>query len=168
MTFKTIVEVCEASGINFAVMCTANVNTAIKTLHDNGKITSNGTYKDGKYFSMSDTDRNMVDDMAEEIYLSTRFLSLSSDRLHGASKQELKNDLVKGGNNYPHTIPNTINFLQYHSLRSGTPQVFDRDKSRSETAFSQNGDDTEEPKKRISATCRQWLEGDCKLKKKIT
>jgi len=67
-------------------MCTANVNTAIKILHDNGKITSNGTYEDGKYFSMSDKYRNLVDDMAEEIFLSTRFLSLSSDRLHGASK----------------------------------------------------------------------------------
>ena len=30
--------------------------------------------------------------------------------MHGASKQELKNDLVKGDDKYPRTISNTINF----------------------------------------------------------
>jgi len=48
------------------------------------------------YFDMSEVERKLVDNMAEEICLSTRFLSLSSNKLHGASKQELKNDLVKG------------------------------------------------------------------------
>ena len=42
-SFKSIVELCKASGINFAVMCSANTNMAIKTLHATGKISRSGT-----------------------------------------------------------------------------------------------------------------------------
>ena len=50
--FKTIVEVCKASGIKLSVMCFANVDTAIKTLHASGNIIKTGTYKDGMYFNL--------------------------------------------------------------------------------------------------------------------
>ena len=78
-TFKTMIEICKASGINFAVICSANVYMAMKTLFKAKKITNSGTYKDGTYFKLSDDERKLVDDMAEEICLSTRFLSLSSE-----------------------------------------------------------------------------------------
>ena len=114
--FKTVVEVCKANGVNFSVLCSANVNMAIRILHDQKKIDQMGTYDDGIYFKLSTKDRKFVDAVAEEICLSTSFLSLASNRLHSASKQELKNDLIKGGDNYPRTISNTIAFLQYHTL----------------------------------------------------
>lgn len=117
-SFKTIVEVCKARGINFSVMCSANVDMAIKILHKEGKISKRGSYKDGMYFKLTDDERKLVDSMAEEIYLSTRFLSLSSNMLHAASKQELPNDLIKGGDKYSRTIAKTITFLQYHNLRN--------------------------------------------------
>ena len=109
--FKTVVEVCKASGINFAVMCSANVDMAMSSLQQSG------TYKDGSYFALDPSIRKQVDEKAEEICLATRFLSLSSDKLHRQSKQELKNDLVKGDDKYPRTIAAALNFLQYHSLR---------------------------------------------------
>ena len=171
--FKTTVEVCKASGINFSLMCTANVDMAIKALNKAGKITKSGTYKDGVYFDMSEDERKLVENMAEEICLSTRFLSLLSKKIHGESKQELKNDLVKGGDKYPRTISNTINFLQYHSLRNRITTIIDRDTSRPETAFLQEGEDEEHERhdpptypKKVSATCRQWTEGSCEYKKK--
>ena len=46
--FKTVVEVCKASGINFAVMCSANVDMGMTSLHKS-RIIDNadfGTYKD--------------------------------------------------------------------------------------------------------------------------
>jgi len=101
----------------------------IKALNKAGKITKSGTYNDIVYFDMSEDERKLVDDIAAEIYLSTRFMSLSSNKLHGASKQELKNDLVKGGYTYPRTISRTINFIQYHSLSNRNTTVIDRDKS---------------------------------------
>ena len=48
--FKTVVEVYKASGINFSVMCSANVDMFIKTLHVSGEISKEGTYKDRIYF----------------------------------------------------------------------------------------------------------------------
>ena len=171
-TFKTIVEVCKASTINFAMMCTANVDMAMKILHNDNKISKNGKYEDGTYFELTKDERKLVDEMAEEICLSTRFLSLSSNRLHGASKQELKNDLVKGDDKYPRTISNTISFLQHHNLRNRATYTPDDDKLRPETAFTQNGEEGEEPEKKfekkVSATCRQWTEGTCSYKKKHT
>jgi len=116
--FKTIVEVCKASTINFALMGTSNVDMAMKALAKSGKISKTGTFKDGTYFNLSEDERALVHDMAEEICLSTRFLPLSSNKIHGASKQELNNYLVKGDDKYPRTISNTINFLQHHSLRN--------------------------------------------------
>ena len=47
--FKTIVEVCKANGINFSVLCSANVDTAISILYSKGKINQMGTYEDGTY-----------------------------------------------------------------------------------------------------------------------
>ena len=111
-TFKTIVELCKVSGINFVVMCSANANMAIIILHREGKVSKVETYMEETYFTLSADERKAVDDMVEKIFLSTRFLSLSSEKLHGFRKQELKNYLTKGDDKYPRTISDTINFLQ--------------------------------------------------------
>ena len=135
---KTMVEVCKASGVNFALMCTHTVDMAITELHDANEISAGGKWKDGAYFTLTSDERDKVDERAEEICLSTRFLSLSSDKIFSASKQELKNELGKGRNNYPKTIPAVLNFLQFHklthttSIQGKTPQL--------ETAFTQDGD----------------------------
>lgn len=73
----------------------------IKILHKQKTITNNGLYKDGTYFELLDEGRVLVDDMVEEIYLSTRFIFLSSNKLHSASIHELKNDLIKRDDKYP-------------------------------------------------------------------
>jgi len=44
-------------------------------------------------------------------------LSLSSNKLHSQSKQESKNDLIKGEKKYPRIITAVLNFLQYHNIR---------------------------------------------------
>ena len=170
--FKTLIQVCKANNINFALMCTTNIDMAMKQLHSDGKISTSGTFKDGNYFLLSKDDRQLVDDMAEEICLSTRFLSLASDRLHSASKQELKNNLVKGINNYPKTLSATLSFLQYHELR-GKPT---ERKTRPEVAFVQRDDEKDGDKKnpkgkqpnKVSGTCRRFLEGTCPYKKEHT
>ena len=140
-TFRSVVEMCKAGGINFATMCTANTNMALNNLRQEGKITTTGSYEDGAYFKLTNDQRIAVDKMAEDICLSVRFLSLSSNRLHSASKQELRNDMVKGEDKYPRTIVATLRILQYHDLPG--KQVNDRKskKSRSEKAFAQRDDD---------------------------
>lgn len=49
-------EVCNASGVNFAVMCTAIIDMAMKTLFRENKISKGGTYKDEGYFDLSKED----------------------------------------------------------------------------------------------------------------
>jgi len=86
--FRSVVEVCNASGVNLALMCTANIDLAIGHLHSKGKISSNGKFDDGVYFELTSDERKLIDNMAEEIFLSTRFLSLSSDSVHYKSIKE--------------------------------------------------------------------------------
>ena len=172
--FKTIIEVCKASGINFSVMCSANVDMAIKSLNLVGEISTSGTYKDGTYFKLTEDERELVDQKAEEICLATRFLSLSSNKLHSQSKQELQNDLIKEDDKYPRTITAALNFLQYHSLRNNntSTRVNNPNPNRIETAFAQDGtkntNDEVKPFRNISKTCRQFEEGDCPFKTKHT
>jgi len=40
-------------------------------------------------------EKELVEEMVEKKDLSTRFLSLSSNKLHFKSKQEVKNDKIK-------------------------------------------------------------------------
>ena len=122
-SFKTMVEVCKANDVNFAVLYGANVYMATKILFKQSKVLEDGIYKDGTYFKLTKDDRKLVDGMVEEICMSTRFLVLSSNELHSTSKQELKNDIVKSDDKYPCTISSTINFLQYHSLRNKAPHI---------------------------------------------
>ena len=49
--FRSMVEVCKASSINFALLCTANVDMAMEALHEKGKISMKGSFKDGTYFN---------------------------------------------------------------------------------------------------------------------
>ena len=174
-SFKSIVELCKASGINFAVMCSANTNVAIKTLHATGKISRSGTYEDGAYFKLTDVERKAVDMVAEESCLATLFLSLASDKLHANSKQELRNDMVKGEDKYPRTIASTLRFLQYHNLRGKpiTPPTGKLKKLRSETAFTQADEDNEEekdktPPQKKSSICGKFRDGMCPYKKRHT
>jgi len=71
--FKTIIEVCKISGINFALLCMANVDMANKMLNDTVKVTTTVMYKYGTYFQLSTDERKLVDDQAKEICLATRF-----------------------------------------------------------------------------------------------
>ena len=116
-TFKSVVEMCKASGINFALLYTANVDISMKHLKFTGKIKTGGIFKDGGYFGLNNDDRALVDKMSEEIYLSTKFLSLASEKLHSRSKQELINDMVKGEDKYSRIMASTLRFLKYHNLR---------------------------------------------------
>ena len=176
-TCKSVVEMCKASKVNFALMCTENINLAMETLRDDNKITTPGTYDDGGYFNLSTTERPLVDSMAEEICLSTRFLSLASDRLHYWSKQELVNDMVKGKDNYPRTIAGTLRFLQYHNLRGKTVPSNEKGRKphKNEVVFAQDDDDESrfevdppQPTSKKSKTCGQWRDGTCPYKTKHT
>ena len=176
-TYKSMVEMCKASKINFALLCTENVDMALNKLRSEGKVTTTGLYKEGAYFKLSDDERTLVNRMAEEICLSTRFLSLASNKLHIWSKQELVNDMVKGEDNYPKTITGTLRFLQYHNLR-GKP-IPSHEKGRksigTEIAFAQDDDDERKsdgdaspPPNRKSKICGQWKGGTCPYKTKHT
>lgn len=113
-----MVEVCEASGVNFALLCSENVNIAMKKLHADRRISKGGTFQDGTYFELLTSEKNLVNKMAEEVCLSTRFISLTCNEIHSWSKQELLNDMVKGDNKYPQTMAASLHFLQYHTLRN--------------------------------------------------
>ena len=109
--FRSVVEMCKASNINFVLTCTANIGMVMKELEKNSKIKKSGTFDDGTYFKLNDAERALVNKMAEEMCLSTRFLSLSSDLIHSGSKQELVNDMVKGEDKYLRTMASTLRFL---------------------------------------------------------
>ena len=117
-----MVKVCKARSINFVLLCKANIDMAMEQLHAKRKIlpraTKPGNFKDGSYFKLTNAERGAVDKVAEETCLATIFLSLSCDELHYNSKQELKNDMVKGENKYPRTIATTLHFLQYHNRKT--------------------------------------------------
>ena len=115
-SFKTIIKVCKASWINFALPCTAKIYEAIKVLYAEGKISSGGTFNNGDYYKLSSDDKILVNNLTEDICLSVWFLSLANDKVHGTSIQELKNDMIKGENNFPRTMTGTLNFLEHHSL----------------------------------------------------
>ena len=113
--------------------------------------------------------------MAEEIYLSTRFLSLSNNKLHHESKQDLKNDKIKGEDNYPRTIAGVLNFLQYHSLRGkGNPHNRSHTRNKhgkivfAQDADIEDGGDKDTNIRRTSATCRDYEAGTCAWKEKNT
>ena len=110
-TFRSVAEMCKASGISFSLMFTANVDMAMVNLLGTGKISSGGSFKDGSYLKLSENDRNQMDKMAEEIFLSTMFLSLSSNIIHSGSKQEIVNDMVKREDKYPRMMAATLRFL---------------------------------------------------------
>ena len=65
---------------------------------------------------MEDDNRKLVDDKADNMCLVKCFLSVSSNKLHYHSKQELKNDMIKGDDNYPRDIASVLSFLQYRDL----------------------------------------------------
>ena len=172
-TFRSVVEMCKASSVNFALLCTANINMAMKELYNEGKITKSGTFDDGSYFRLTPAERKTVDRMAEEICLSVRFLSLSSNALHSSSKQELRNDMVKGEDKYPRTIAATLRFLQYHNLRGKQVKNKNRYHNKNETAFAQQDDKDDDdsegpPSQSKSKICGGWRDGKCPYKKKHT
>ena len=48
---------------------------------------------------------------------------ISSNKNFAASKQELRNDIVKGKDNYPRTVVGVLKYLQFHSLYVDTLNV---------------------------------------------
>ena len=116
--------------------------------------------------------KDFFDKRAEEICLSTRFISLSSKKLHFHSKQELKNDLVKCDDKHPRTISAALNFLQHHILRGyGNNTTQSPLANTSEIMLIKDGDlkpgDAGFVEK-VSHTCKQFEEGTCVFKKKHT
>lgn len=111
------------------------ISACHKELYGKGKISKDNTHNDGKYFKLNTAERTHVDKMAKDTCLSTRFLFLSCDDIHSRSKQELKNDMVEGDNNYLRTMAATLYFLQYHDLHSSVPQ-----QGRFEYTLAQKGE----------------------------
>ena len=153
-------------------LCTHAVDMAMVTLVKDDSITvsGGGTYKKGDYFSLRNDHRELVDDKTEEIMIATRLLSLSSNKRFAASKQELRNDLVKDKDNYPRTVPGVLKFLQFHSLHSNTEELHNgpsKYRKQLETAFVTDGENDVDPKleKQKSKTCRMWERGECNYKK---
>ena len=163
-TVKTIVEVCKASGVNFALLCTHTVDMAITQLHKESKLSTAGKYKDGRYFDATDAERALIDARAEEICIATRLLSLASNKKFAPSKQELKNDLVKGKDNYPRTVAGVLKFLSFHNL-TGKVGVTTR-KTPLETVMLIDADGETKQGDKKSTVCRLWEEGKCAYKKK--
>lgn len=83
-------------------------------------LSSDGKYKDGDYFNLTNSERNLVDKRAEEICIATRLLSLSSNKKFSGSKQELRNDLLKGKDNYLRAIDGVLKSLNFHNLHANT------------------------------------------------
>lgn len=123
-------------------MCLANVDMAITTLYASGEISKKDTYKDETYFVLKSDKRKLVDNHAKEICLATRFLSLSSNKLHSQCKQELKNDIVKGDDKYPRSVTATLSFFQHHILcgHSSSTRPLKGSADLTETAFAQEGE----------------------------
>ena len=139
---KTMIEVCNIIGINFELLCTHAVDMIMKALHLESKLSSLGKCKDGPYFKFNDDECILIDNRAEEIFLATRLLSLSY-KIFAASKQELKNDIVKGKDNYPRTIVGVLNYLQFLNLNTNIqPRPTNQSKHQDslETAFAIDGD----------------------------
>ena len=156
---KTMVEVCKASGVNFALLCTHTVDMAVNMLHNEGEISLTWKYKDGIYLKLDDDKRELVNDRAEEICIATRLLSLSSNKKFLASRQELRNDLVKGKDNYPRTVAGVLKYLQFHSLHANTQNttLSLSNKKQLETAFVTDGDQScNDDKRQKSKTCCLW------------
>ena len=109
--FKTIIEVFKTSGINFSVMSFANIDMSFTSLHNSNQIQSRSIYKVGDYFKLGDVTRKLVDNKSKEICLSTCFISLSFNKFHYRSKQELVNNMIKGVDNYPRDISSVLSFL---------------------------------------------------------
>ena len=63
-TLRSVVEMCRASSINFALMCIAKIDMAMKEQEKNSKIKRSGTFDDGTYFEIDDADRTLVNKMA--------------------------------------------------------------------------------------------------------
>ena len=81
-----MLEICKESGVNFVLMCTHTVDMAMKTLSKEKCITHPGKYMDGGYYKLSVEDRELVDKKAEEICITARLLSLSSNKKFSGSK----------------------------------------------------------------------------------
>ena len=142
----------------------------VKSLNFAEEVSTSGIYKDGIYFKLTDDGRKVIDKKSEDIFSATRFLFLSSNKLHIQSKQEVKNDLIKRDDKYSRTITSALNFLQYHGLRNNNTLTRTRNPNfnRIETALTQDGtknpNDEDTPPRNISKKCRQFEEGDCHFK----
>ena len=51
--FKTIIEVCKENGVKFSGLCSANVDMAINILYKEGKISTDGSYKERNIYCVN-------------------------------------------------------------------------------------------------------------------
>ena len=150
-------------------MCTANVDMAMKELWEYGKVTKQDTFDDETYFIPNQYMRGLADACAEEICLATRFLSLFSNKFHSQSNQYLKNNLVKGDDNYPRTILAVLKFIQHRSLRESAYKAPKHPKDKDFGVLFVHEGEEEDPTpmpKLVSKTCRQFESGTCAYKVK--
>ena len=92
----------------------------------------------------------MVDTDEEEICVATRLLLLSSNVIFSARKQKIKNDSVKGKDNYYCTVFRVLKFLWFHSLHSNIHS------QNLDTIFPQDGEldpNTTDNTQRSSTMC---------------
>ena len=133
-------------------------------LHTEGEISQTEKYKDSVYFRFNKNGRSIVNDRTEEIYIATRLLFLSSNKNFAASKQELRNDIVKGKDNYPRTVVGVLKYLQFHSLYVDTlnvTPVLSGNKKHLEIAFETDGDEIPgEDKRQKIRLYRLWKNGE--------
>lgn len=143
---------------------------AITVLYKQKKNAQSGSYKDGTHFKLNNDERALDDAMPEEICLSTGFLSLSSNKFHYTSKQELKNNLIKGDNKYPCIIANTIVFFQYNNLRNKATHLNDRHMDiQYDALFAQDGVNVGDiHKPLLNVICRGFEDSACEYKKRHT
>ena len=65
-TFKSVIEMCKASKISFALMYIENINEAMDTLYLSGEIPDGmkGSFDDGKYLDLTKEQREVVNKTA--------------------------------------------------------------------------------------------------------
>ena len=100
-TFRSVVEMCKASGVDLSLLCTANIDMAMKDLFVKSKINLNGSFKYGVYLKLNDDGQALVNKTTEEFFLSITFLLLASNNIYSGSKHELVNDMVQGEDKLP-------------------------------------------------------------------
>ena len=60
-TFKTVIEACEADDVKSTMVCTHNMDITIEMICTEGKIVNTGIKKNGNYFVLSKSNKEIVE-----------------------------------------------------------------------------------------------------------